>query len=72
MNINLLKYFIKDRGFNRKDLADMLKLNVQTFNKKVNMKADFTLIEVKQLSDILSLNQKQIFDVFFAGGFKHE
>lgn len=72
MNINLLKYFIKDRGFDRKDLADMLKLNVQTFNKKVNMKADFTLIEVKQLSNILKLNKEQIFDVFFAGGLKHE
>lgn len=72
MNINLLKYFIKDRGFDRKDLADMLKLNVQTFNKKVNMKADFTLIEVKQLSNILKLSKEQIFDVFFAGGLKHE
>nr|DAZ69271.1 MAG TPA: Regulatory protein-modification, helix-turn-helix, transcriptional regulato, DNA [Caudoviricetes sp.] len=72
MNINLLKYFIKDRGFDRKDLADMLKLNVQTFNKKVNMRADFTLIEVKQLSNILKLSKEQIFDVFFAGGLKHE
>lgn len=72
MNINLLKYFIKDRGFERKELADMLRLNVQTFNKKVNMKADFTLIEVKQLSNILKLSKEQIFDVFFAGGLKHE
>lgn len=72
MNINLLKYFIKDRGFDRKELADMLRLNVQTFNKKVNMKADFTLIEVKQLSNILKLSKEQIFDVFFAGGLKHE
>lgn len=72
MNINLLKYFIKDRGFDRKELADMLRLNVQTFNKKVNMRADFTLIEVKQLSNILKLSKEQIFDVFFAGGLKHE
>lgn len=72
MNINLLKYFIKDRGFDRKELADMLRLNVQTFNKKVNMKSDFTLIEVKQLSNILKLSKEQIFDVFFAGGLKHE
>ncbi len=50
MFLNLMAE-IKKSGMSQKEFAKIIEINETTFSKKINSKADFTLIEMQKISN---------------------
>lgn len=72
MNIKLLEYYLSLSEISKKDLAKMMNISYMSILRKFNLKFDFTLGEVKKIKEILKLTDKEMLEIFFAGGLKHE
>ena len=65
MNLNMLKYEIAEAGFKLGDVGKKLHLSPAAFSNKINGKNEFTLSEARILAQLLSMNGKDIVDIFF-------
>ncbi len=67
MNENLLKAKIIEKGSSIKELSEMLGIAVGTFYRKIssNYTCEFTLKEIKTLSNALALTNKELNSIFF-------
>lgn len=62
MNVLLLDYEMKKRGYTREKLAKAIGKSKSAFYRKCCGKSQFTLAEIKAIADILNLeNVEQIF-----------
>ena len=51
----------------QEQVADILKISVQTMNYKVNNKREFKATEIKALIDLLEIPEDKVNMIFFAG-----
>lgn len=67
MNTNMLKGLIGCAGMTQEQLADKMGVSLSRFNAKVNERggAEFDLSELKALKEILGMNSRQVYEVFF-------
>ena len=63
MNIFLLDYEMKRRGYTRETLAKAIGVSRSAFYRKCNGKSEFTLAEIKAIAAILEL--ENVSDIFF-------
>lgn len=64
MNILLLDYEMRKRGYTREKLAAAIGISSSAFYRKCNGKSEFTLAEIKAITDILELSNMS--EIFFA------
>lgn len=64
MNILLLDYEMRKRGYTRERLAVAIGISSSAFYRKCNGKSEFTLAEIKAIADILELSNMN--EIFFA------
>ena len=64
MDKNLLKYFIAKAGKTQKQLAKELNITAPTFTRK-DKNGEFTQAEIKQITELLELDQQDLLKVFF-------
>ena len=57
MKSNVLKGKMREKGIIYKDLSEKLKLCLTTVNRKINNITPFTIVETKQIKDILKFIQ---------------
>lgn len=69
MNVNMLKGAIKCAGMTQGEVADKMGVSLSRFNAKLNGRvgAEFGLRELKAMKEILGLNHKQVYEIFFEG-----
>ncbi len=60
-----LKKLINDRQFSNEALSQLLGINYDELDKKLNGETEFTLWEIKCISQIFSLKKSQIMHIFF-------
>lgn len=56
-----VKGFLVENGIRQKDVANMLKMSISTFNNKLNGIGDFTITDVKKMCTELEVEA----DIFF-------
>lgn len=61
-----LRGAFKSRGYTQEDMARLLGIRVQTFNRKLIGKTDFKAEELNMMARELRLTRKEIVDIFFA------
>lgn len=66
-NTNELRAAITRKGMTQEQVADILKISVQTMNYKVNNKREFKATEIKALIDLLEIPEDKVNMIFFAG-----
>ena len=66
MNLLLLAKKIDDSGLTKNAIAEGLGLTRQGLYNKLEGKNEFTGSELKRLSSLLSLNEREKEDIFFA------
>lgn len=66
MNALLLEYLAKAQGITIRELAEKIGVNQATFYRKKKGISDFTREEIKQIKDLLDLDNAQVDKVFFA------
>lgn len=66
MNALLLEYLAKAKGITIRELAEKIGVNQATFYRKKKGISDFTREEIKQIKDLLDLDNAQVDKVFFA------
>lgn len=64
MNMLLLDYEMKRRGYTRETLAKAIGVSRSAFYRKCNGKTEFTLAEIKAIATILELDN--VGEIFFA------
>ena len=64
MDKNLLQYFIAKAGTTQKSLAKELNVTPETFSRKAK-NGGFTQSEIKQITELLGLDQQELLKVFF-------
>ena len=64
MNILLLDYEMRKRGYPRAKLAAAIGISSSAFYRKCNGKSEFTLAEIKAITDTLELSNMR--EIFFA------
>jgi transcriptional regulator with XRE-family HTH domain len=64
MDILLLDYEMKKRGYSREKLAAAIGISRSAFYRKCNGKSEFTLAEIKAIASVLQLNNTE--EIFFA------
>ena len=64
MDKNLLKYFIAKAGATQKSVAKELNVTPATFSRKAK-NGGFTQSEIKQITELLGLDQQELLKVFF-------
>ncbi|MEE0987126.1 MAG: hypothetical protein U0L03_06365 [Succinivibrionaceae bacterium] len=64
MDKNLLQYFIAKAGTTQKNLAKELNVTPETFSRKAK-NGGFTQSEIKQITELLGLDQQELLKVFF-------
>ena len=64
MDKNLLKYFIAKAGATQKSLAKELNVTPATLSRKAK-NGGFTQSEIKQITELLGLDQQELLKVFF-------
>lgn len=57
----MLELYIKKKGYTKKEVAKLLGLSFNGFMLKVNNVNEFKASEIKQLCDLLDLNDTSIF-----------
>lgn len=64
----LLKGKIREQGMTQGDVAEKIGISLSRFNAKLNKTggAQFSLIEVKAMKELLKLNADQVDQIFFA------
>lgn len=64
----LLKGKIREQGMTQGDVAEKLGISLSRFNAKLNKTAgaQFSLIEVKAMKELLHLTSDQVDQIFFA------
>ncbi len=60
-----LKKLINDRKIPEETLSQLLGINYDVLDKKLNGETEFTLWEIKCISQIFSLKKRQIMHIFF-------
>jgi len=67
MNINLLKGKIRENALTQGELAEKMGISLSRFNAKLNGRggAEFSLGELRELKNQLSLTSKQVDQIFF-------
>ena len=67
MNTNMLKGLIRCAGMTQDQCADKMGISRSRFNAKVNERggAEFRLSKLKALKEILGMNSRQVYEVFF-------
>jgi transcriptional regulator with XRE-family HTH domain len=63
MDILLLDYEMKKRGYSREKLAAAIGISRSAFYRKCNGKSEFTLAEIKAIASVLQLNNTE--EIFF-------
>ena len=66
MQPNKFKAKMVEMGITSNQLSQMLKVATSTLSLKINGKSDFSSTEIKELIPILKLDEKEVFDIFFA------
>ncbi len=66
MKTRLLKTIIEERGLTQKELAESCGISVSAFRKRLNGEIEFTLEEIKILSECLSLKAEAVMSIFFS------
>ena len=61
-----LREIIKEKGLKLKFLAEQIGVTPAGFSKKIENELEFKPSEIKKLCDVLGLNRKQMFEIFFA------
>lgn len=64
-NTKILKEKINDSGYKLVFLAKKLGITSYTFMKKIKNKTEFKATEIKTLSKMLKINQKETVEIFF-------
>ncbi len=64
MAIDQLKILRKQANFSQEYLGEKLDISQSTYNKKENGIIPFSLEEIKELKNILNLNNEQIINIF--------
>lgn len=64
MNVLLLDYEIKRKGYTKESLAEAIGISRTAFYRKCSGKSDFTLGEIKAIAKELDLHN--VDDIFFA------
>lgn len=64
MDKNLLQYFVAKAGATQKSLAQELNMTPETFSRKAK-NGGFTQSEIKQITELLGLDQQELLKVFF-------
>lgn len=64
MDKDLLQYFIAKAGATQKSLAKELNVTPETFSRKAK-NGGFTQAEIKQITELLGLDQQELLKVFF-------
>lgn len=64
MDKALLKYFIAKAGRTQKQLAKELNVTPATLSRKAK-NGEFTQAEIKQITELLGLDQQELLKVFF-------
>lgn len=64
MDKDLLQYFIAKAGTTQKQLAKELNVTAETFSRKAK-NGGFTQAEIKQITELLGLDQQELLKVFF-------
>lgn len=64
MKLEKIKKKIKERGIKHNFIANKLKITPTAFGRKIKGKNFFTINELKELSKILELNDKEKLEFF--------
>ena len=62
----LLRKIIKNKGMKYQFIADKLGISRETLHNKITGKSEFTVTEMRGLTDILKLEFEEIQSVFFS------
>ena len=65
MNFKKLKDRLFINGFTYEEVAKTLNISTTTFSNKINGKVDFTLTEIRKLTQNFNLTDEQLKDIFF-------
>jgi DNA-binding XRE family transcriptional regulator len=61
-----LEIVLLEKGKNKKDLANLLGVSLQTIYNKINNLVDFKTQEVKAITIFLELTHEKMMEIFFA------
>ncbi len=64
-NISKLKGKIAEKGMKQYELAEKIKVNKSTLNRKIKSGENFTLGEAIRISKALSLTKEEAMEIFF-------
>ena len=65
MNFKKLKDILFINGFTYEEVTKTLNISTTTFSNKINGKVDFTLTEIRKLTQNFNLTDEQLKDIFF-------
>lgn len=60
-----LKKLINDKNITKEEFSRLLGITYDVLDKKLNGDLEFTLWEIKYISQIFSLKKRQIMNIFF-------
>ncbi len=66
MNFNLLRAKIVEMGYNMKTFSKATGINRVSLYRRLSGEVEFDRKEIDVISNVLSLNSDQIFEIFFA------
>ncbi len=64
MNYDFIRGRMAERRICQKDIAQMMGISVQSFNRKINAKRSFTVEEATKLCDILDIPGTKRAEIF--------
>lgn len=66
MKRKLLKTIIEKKGMTQNELAESCGISLSAFKKRLDGEVEFTLGEIKILSNCLSLKAETVMSIFFS------
>lgn len=64
MNLQMLKGKFREKNLNYEEVAKMLDISIATLSNKMNGASEFTIKEVRNLKEILSLDDEECIKIF--------
>lgn len=64
MNLQMLKGKFREKNLNYEEVAKMLSISITTLSNKMNGVSEFTITEVRNLKDILALEDSECIKIF--------